>query len=75
MRHIISLALTEQTTKELKAISKKRGFASVSDYIRALIEQDRDLISADQLLDFVREAEAEYKAGKAIKAKSMADLL
>jgi Arc/MetJ-type ribon-helix-helix transcriptional regulator len=75
MRQVLSLSLTGQTTKELKALSKKRGFASVSDYIRELIQQDKDLISVDQLLSYVREAEKEYKAGKTIKAKSMADLL
>lgn len=75
MREVLSLSLPEQTTKEIKNLSKKRGFASVSDYIKQLIEADKDLISSDKLLSMAVKAEKEYKAGRTIKATSLADLL
>jgi len=75
MRQVLSLSLPEQIAQEIKSLSKKRGFASVSDYIRQLIELDKDLISADELLAMAQEAEKEYKTGRTIKANSLADLL
>ena len=75
MRQVLSLSLPQETTKEIKVLSKKRGFSSVSSYIKHLIELDQDLISDTELLKSVREAEEEYKAGKAIKIESIADLL
>ena len=75
MREVLSLSLPAQTTKEIKVLSKRRGFASVSDYIRELINQDKDLISVDELVGFAQEADREYKASRTIKANSLADLL
>lgn len=75
MRQVLSLSLPEQITKEIKSLSQKRGFASVSDYIRQLIESDKNLISVDELLIMAKEAEEEYKTGRTIKANSLADLL
>ncbi|MEI6379123.1 MAG: ribbon-helix-helix protein, CopG family [Candidatus Falkowbacteria bacterium] len=75
MRQVVSLSLPAQMTKGLKSLSKKRGFASVSDYIKQLIEQDKDLISVDELLVMVKKAEKEYKGGRAVTADSLADLL
>ena len=75
MRQVLSLSLPEQMAKEIKKISKKRGFASVSDYIKQLIETDKDLISVEELLILARQAEHEYKTGRTIKASSLADLL
>ncbi len=75
MRQIVSLSLPAQTVAQIKTLSKERGFASVSDYIRELIEQDKDLISAKELLAMARKAQREYKAGKAITANSLADLI
>lgn len=71
----MSLSLSEQTVKEIKNISKKRGFASVSDYIKQLIAADKDLISSDELLTFTQEAQNEYDTGRTIKANSLAELL
>lgn len=75
MRQVLSISLPAQTTKEIKTLSKKRGFASTSDYIKRLIEMDRDLISEDELLQDIKSAQKEYKTGKALTAKSLADLL
>ena len=75
MREVLSFFLPTQTTKEVKALSKRRGFSSVSDYIRELINQDKDLISADELLEDFKSAKREYLAGQSVTAKSLVDLL
>lgn len=75
MRQILSLSLPQQATKKIKILSKKRGFASVSSYIKYLIDSDQDLISDTELLNSVQEARKEYQAGKTTKAKSIADLV
>ena len=75
MRQVLSLSLPQETTKEIKILSKKRGFPSVSSYIKHLIELDRNLISEKELLNSVREAEREYRNGETVKAESIEDLL
>ena len=75
MRQVLSLSLPEQITKEIKDSSKRRGFSSVSGYVKYLFELDKDLISEKELLSSVKEARAEYKRGKTVKAKSLADLV
>ena len=75
MRQVLSLSLPEQITKEIKISSKRRGFSSVSGYVKYLFELDKNLISEKELLSSVKEARREYKNGKTIKAKSIADLL
>jgi hypothetical protein len=75
MRQVLSLSLPEQITKEIKSSSKKRGFSSVSGYVKYLFELDKNLISEKELLRSVKEARREYKNGKTVKAKSIADLL
>jgi hypothetical protein len=75
MRQVLSLSLPEQVTKEIKISSKQRGFSSVSGYVKYLFELDRDLILEKELLSSIKEARKEYKNGKTVKAKSIADLL
>ena len=75
MRKVLSLSLPLQTTKEIKKSAKQRGFDSVSGYIKYLFELDKDLISETELLSSIKSARKEYKEGKAIKAKSLAELI
>ncbi len=75
MRQILSLSLPQQQSKEIKGLSKKRGFSSVSGYIKHLIDLDKNLISEVALLNSIKEARKEYKDGKTIVANSMADIL
>jgi Arc/MetJ-type ribon-helix-helix transcriptional regulator len=75
MREILSLSLPAEMAKEIKITAKKRGFASVSEYLKKLVQMDKDMITADQLLVMAEKAEKDYKAGRTIKAASMADLL
>lgn len=75
MRQVLSLSLPQQTTIEIKKSAKQRGFASVSGYIKYLFDLDQDLISETELLNSIKSARQEYKEGRAIKAKSLIDLL
>jgi len=75
MRQVLSLSLPKETAKSIKTLSKKRGFVSVSGYIKYLAEMDKDLISETELLNTIKQSRKEYKEGKTITAKSMADLV
>lgn len=75
MRQVLSLSLPPQTTVEIKKSAKQRGFDSVSGYVKYLFDLDKDLISETELLGSIKSARKEYKEGKAIKAKSLADLV
>jgi len=75
MRQILSLSLPQQVVKDIKKNTKKKGFPSVSSYIKYLFESDNDTISTDELLEDVKFSEKEYQKGKSIKASSLADLL
>ncbi len=75
MRQVISLSLPSQDVKRLKSTVKKRGYDSISSYIKTLFQADEQLISETELLKTVKHAEREYKQGKSIKARSIADLV
>ncbi|HNP79472.1 MAG TPA: CopG family transcriptional regulator [Candidatus Pacearchaeota archaeon] len=74
MRKVLSISLPHDLDNKIKSNTKKKGFDSVSSYIKYLISVDDDLISEEELLKEVELSEKEYEKGKAIKAKSMADL-
>jgi len=69
------MLLPKQTVEKLKILSKKRGFNTVSGYVKYLIELDQDLISETELLGSIHEARKDYKEGKAIKIESIKSLL
>lgn len=75
MRQILSISLPSGATKEVKKISAKRGFPTVSNYIAHLIAQDKELISEAELLSNVECARKEYRRGTTTTASSLADLL
>jgi len=75
MRQVISLSFTENIAKEVKILSKKRGYLSISKYIQDLVEMDRDIISERELLNSIKQSRQEYKKGKIIAAKSMSELI
>ena len=75
MRQVLSISLPEQVTKQIKKLSSKRGFASVSSYINYLVELDQNLISETELLQSVREARKEYKKGDTVVVNSMEDFV
>ena len=75
MRQVLSLSLSSLDISQMKSTAKKRGYESISSYIKDLLKADVNLISETELLKTVKEARKEYKEGKSIKAKSIADLL
>jgi metal-responsive CopG/Arc/MetJ family transcriptional regulator len=75
MRQVISLSFAENIAKEVKILSKKSGYFSVSKYIQDLVEMDKEIISEQELLSSIKQSRQEYKKGKAITAKSMAELI
>lgn len=75
MRQVLSLSLPASDVRQIKNLTKKRGYNSVSSYIKYLFKEDSDLISEAELLKAVRAARKEYRAGKLIKAQSLADLV
>jgi len=75
MRQVLSLSFPEKMTKEVKCLAKRRGFDSLSSYFKYLVELDKDLISEAELLSSIKEARRDYREGKSIKAKSIAELL
>jgi Arc/MetJ-type ribon-helix-helix transcriptional regulator len=75
MRQVISVSLPQETTREIKSLSKMRGFSSVSGYIKHLIELDKDLISEKDLLGSVKQARKDYKEGRTVVAKSISELI
>ncbi len=75
MRQVLSVSLPATDIRQIKKIAQKRGYNSVSSYIKYLFKENSDLISEAELLKTVRAARKEYHTGKSIKAKSLADLL
>lgn len=75
MRHILNVSLPAPTINLLKTRVKRGGFDNVSEYIRALLELDSDLISKRELLEISRRADREYVHGKTKKLRSLADLI
>lgn len=75
MRQVLSLSLPAAEARALKILAKRRGYWSVSAYVKNLFESDKDLISETELLKTARTARREYRQGRSIKAKSMADLV
>lgn len=76
MRTTISLSISPAEVKKTKTLARKRGFMTVSDYLRFLLSQDdADLISETEILRRGQESEKLYRQGKLIKAKSLADLV
>ncbi len=75
MRQVLSLSLPATDVRQIKSLAEKRGYPSVSSYVKYLFQSDKDLISETELLKSVRAARKEYRQGRSVQAKSMADLV
>lgn len=75
MRSTLTISLPETQLEELKQKAKKHGFISISEYFRFLGNLDEGLISKEELLKFVKQAERDYKKGKLKKARPLADFI
>lgn len=75
MEKIFNIPFPKKVGEEIEKKAKKRGFASTSDYIRFLAEQDDESISTDEILQMTKRAEVEYHSGKIKKYNSLGELL
>lgn len=70
MRKIINISLPEKMEKDVKNAVKKGGFASTSEFFRALLRERQE----KQLLLNIEKSRAEIRAGKGKVLKSFQDL-
>ena len=71
MRNIINISLPAELNKILERLIKKGEYATKSEFLRELI---RERIMEEDILARVEESRAEYRAGKAKRLRSLADL-
>lgn len=76
MRVILSISMPEKEKKKIEERARAMG-KTVSGYVLYAVkmEQDSDLISEDELVKSLREAEKEYKTGKMRTVKSLDELM
>lgn len=75
MRQVLSISLPEKEVKAMKTQAKQKGFKSFSAYVQFLISADNHVITEDELVKMVRQAEKEYVVGKVKKLHSLKDLV
>ncbi len=76
MRTSISFNLTKTEAEKTRKLARTRGFATTTDYLKFLLAQDDiDLISEDELVGRLQSIDRLHRAGKLIKARSIADLM
>lgn len=75
MRQVVSISLSKKQAAAMRRLSVERGYKNVSQYVSNLIDMDADVITESELQQAVKEANAEYKSGKIIRAKSLRDLI
>jgi Arc/MetJ-type ribon-helix-helix transcriptional regulator len=67
MRTIINISIPKETAQEAKRTVREEGFASMSEYFRYLLREEKRR-------KLFAELEKQRKSGRWIKAKSMRDL-
>ena len=76
MQTTLSFALPAVRAKKTRQLARARGFRTISDYLRFLLEQDDvDVISEDELVKRAKDADKLYATGKLISAKSLQDFM
>lgn len=71
MREIVNISLPKELSREIDKLLEKGHYSTKSEFLRELI---RERIAEDDLLARIEEGRAEYRAGKAKKLRSLADL-
>lgn len=74
MRAILNISLPKEKKEAIEKRAKKSGL-TISSYILYTVELEEKLISEDELAERIKEAEKNYREGKAKKLKSLADLI
>lgn len=63
MRSVITLSVPPELEKKIRQSAKRQG-VSISRYIARSVELEQALISEDEILESVREAQKEYDRGE-----------
>lgn len=71
MREIINISLPKTLTKIVKESVKENGYASTSEFFRALL---RGFIAEQELYADIMKSERQFNAGKGKKLKSLKNL-
>lgn len=74
MRDILNISLPPEKKKEIQKRAKMSK-KSISAYILYTFELEKSLIQKDELIKMAKQAEKDYRAGKAKELKSLADLI
>jgi Arc/MetJ-type ribon-helix-helix transcriptional regulator len=75
MRSTISISLPKEEASHVRSLAKRRGFPTVSGYVRYLLtESAGEIITNDELLRRSKSADALHKKGKLQKLTSLSDL-
>ena len=76
MRSILTVSLPHEDVKTIKQKAKKRGFETVSSYLRFLVDEDDGaLISEGELLRRANKGKEDYYAGKLKSYTSLKEVL
>ena len=76
MRTTISIAVTPRVVENTMKLAKKRGFPTVSEYLRFLLnEDDESYISEDNILRRGQEVDRLDRQGKLIRGKRLRDFV
>jgi len=71
MRNILTLSLSDELKESAQNMAKKRGFSTVSGYVRFLLREDKDVITDKELWEDIKAARRDYREGKCIDADSI----
>lgn len=74
MREVLSISLSNEDKKKILSRAKKAGL-NVSAYILAVLKEESDMISEDELLLRAKEAEKNYRKGNVKELGSLAELI
>lgn len=74
MREVLSISVTKEQKKRIMDMAKKAGMP-VSTFIVSIVDDDREFMSEDELLEIAKQGEREYREGKAFSIESLKDLI
>ena len=74
MRAILNISIPEKEKWEIERRAKKAK-QTVSGYIFSIITFANNMIQEDELVDMAKQADKDYRTGKAKKLKSLSDLI
>lgn len=74
MREVLSISLSNEDKKKILSRAKKAGL-NVSAYILAVLKEESDMISEEELLLRAKGAEKNYKKGNVKELGSLAELI